>query len=109
MLAALSDAGVRRPRVNSYVEGYELDFFWDRERLAVELDSWEHHGTRRSFEKDRECQDDLPMAEIETIRITGTRLKREPSQVADRVAEHLERRRQTLSLGEFAFNHDYRR
>jgi hypothetical protein len=34
------------------------------------------------------------MAGIETIRITGTRLKREPRQVARRIAEHLHRRRQ---------------
>jgi hypothetical protein len=32
------------------------------------------------------------MAGIETIRITGTRLKREPDAVARRIAEHLARR-----------------
>lgn len=93
LLAALADAGVRRPAVNNFIEGYELDFYWDKERLAVELDSWEHHRSRRSFEKDRERQEDLAMAGIETIRITGTRLKREPAQVANRIAEHLSRRR----------------
>jgi hypothetical protein len=33
------------------------------------------------------------MAGIETIRITGTRLKSEPREVANRIAEHLARRR----------------
>lgn len=93
MLAALSDAGVRRPAVNSFIEGYELDFFWGPERLAIELDSWEHHRSRQSFEKDRERQENLAMAGIETIRITGTRLRREPRKVANRIAEHLDRRR----------------
>ncbi len=94
LLAALADAGVLRPAVNNFVEGYELDFFWERERFAVELDSWEHHGGRRSFEEDRERQEELAMAGIETIRITGTRLRREPRKVAMRIAAHLDRRRQ---------------
>jgi very-short-patch-repair endonuclease len=97
MLAALADAGVRRPLVNNFIEGYELDFYWERERLAVELDSWEHHRDRRSFEEDRERQEKLSMAGIETIRITGTRLRREPRKVAMRVAGHLERRYRNLA------------
>jgi very-short-patch-repair endonuclease len=93
MLAALADAGVRRPAVNNFIEGYELDFYWEYERFAVELDSWEHHRGRRSFEEDRKRQEELAMAGIEIIRITGTRLKREPHQVAIRIDGHLERRR----------------
>ncbi|MFT3865367.1 MAG: type IV toxin-antitoxin system AbiEi family antitoxin domain-containing protein [Solirubrobacterales bacterium] len=94
MLAVLADAGVRLPAVNCFVEGYELDFYWERERLAVELDSWEFHRDRRSFEEDRKRQEDLAMAGIEVIRITGTRLKREPRKVAMRIAALLDRRRQ---------------
>jgi very-short-patch-repair endonuclease len=98
LLAALADAGVRRPVVNNFIEGYELDFFWEPERFAVELDSWEHHRSRRSFEEDRKRQESLAMSGIETIRITGTRLKHEPDQVADRIAGHLERRRSAVPL-----------
>jgi very-short-patch-repair endonuclease len=93
MLAALADAGVRRPLVNNFIEGYELDFYWEQERFGVELDSWEHHRSRRSFETDPERQEKLAMAGIEVIRITGTRLKREPRTVARRIGDHLERRR----------------
>ncbi len=93
MLAALADASVARPAVNNFVEGYEIDFFWDDERLAVELDSWEYHRSRRSFEEDRDRQEKLSMAGIEMIRITGTRLKREPDTVARRISAHLARRR----------------
>jgi hypothetical protein len=93
MLAALADAGVHRPLVNNFIEGYELDFYWERERFAIELDSWEHHRGRLSFEEDRQRQEELAMAGIEVIRITGTRLKREPRKVAMRIAAHLERRR----------------
>jgi very-short-patch-repair endonuclease len=97
LLAALADAGVRRPLVNNFIEGYELDFYWEPERFAVELDSWEHHRSRRSFEDDRKRQEELTMAGIETIRITGTRLKLEPQQVAQRVGDHLDRRRRAAS------------
>jgi very-short-patch-repair endonuclease len=93
LLALLADAGVSRPAVNNFIEGYELDFYWERERFAVELDSWEHHRSRRSFEEDRKRQESLAMAGIETIRITGTRLKHEPREVAERIARHLDRRR----------------
>jgi very-short-patch-repair endonuclease len=92
MLAALADAGVRRPLVNNFIEGHELDFYWESERFAVELDSREHHRTRRSFEQDRKRQEELAMAGVETIRITGTRLKHDPDEVADRIAERLDRR-----------------
>jgi hypothetical protein len=94
MLAALADVGVLRPAINTFVEGYEVDFYWEEERFAVELDSWEYHRTRRSFEEDRERQEKLAMADIEAIRITGTRLRREPRKVAMRIAAHLDRRRQ---------------
>jgi very-short-patch-repair endonuclease len=97
MLAALHDAGIRRPLVNNFVEGYELDFYWEHERFAVELDSWEHHRGRRSFEDDRKRREELAMVGIETIGITGTRLKREPRKVAMRIASHLARRRQDLA------------
>jgi REase_MTES_1575 len=98
LLAALADAGIPRPVVNNFIEGYELDFFWERERLAVELDSWEHHRSRKSFENDRKRQEELSMAGVETIRITGTRLKHEPDRVARRVGEHLDRRRRTVAI-----------
>ncbi len=97
MLAALANAGVPRPLVNNFIEGYELDFYWEHERFAVELDSWEHHRSRSSFEADPERQEKLAMVGIELIRITGTRLKREPETVARRIGGHLERRRQPLA------------
>jgi very-short-patch-repair endonuclease len=94
MMAALGVAGVRRPAVKNSVEGYELDFFWGPERLGVELDSWEEQQQpRRSFAEERERRESLASAGVETLRITGTRLRREPRKVADRIAEQLDRRR----------------
>jgi very-short-patch-repair endonuclease len=89
-------AGLPAPRTNAVVEGYELDAYWEAEGFAVELDVYATHGSRLSFEADRERQDDLLLAGIEMIRVTGARLDREPRETIVRVAAHLERRRRTV-------------
>jgi len=81
---------------NFHEAGCELDVYWPELRFAVELDVFETHGTRESFEADRLRQEDLKLAGIELIRITGPRLEREPAQVVDRVARLLGQRRRQL-------------
>jgi hypothetical protein len=89
-------AGLPRPST-SYVEaGHELDVYWPELRFAVEIDVFETHGTRESFEADRMRDEDLKLAGIEITRVTGKRLEREPRQVLDRVARLLEQRRRQL-------------
>ncbi len=89
-------AGLPTPQANVVVEGYELDFYWEAEGFAVELDVYATHGSAASFEADRERVDDLLLAGIETIRVTGVRLDREPQATIARVAAHLERRRRAV-------------
>lgn len=86
-------AGLPAPQANVVIEGYELDCYWEAEGFAVELDVYATHGSRLSFEADRERADDLLLAGIEMIRVTGNRLDREPRATIARVAAHLERRR----------------
>ncbi len=86
LLAALADAGIAPPAVSDFVDGQELDFFWERERFAVELDG-------RGRQRDAERSEEPAPAGVETIRITRTRLKHEPDEVAARIGEHLDRRR----------------
>jgi very-short-patch-repair endonuclease len=89
-------AGLPQPQTNVAVEGYELDAYWEAEGFAVELDVYATHGSPRSFEEDRKREDDLLLAGIELIRVTGRRLDREPRETIARVAAHLERRRRTV-------------
>lgn len=89
-------AGLPMPAANVNVAGLELDAYWESERFAVELDVYGTHGTRAAFERDRIRQDDLLLLGIEMIRVTGPRLRREPEAVIQRVAAHLERRRNDL-------------
>lgn len=87
------------PSANFWVGEYELDAYWPAERFGVELDVYETHGTRAAFERDRRRQEDLKLQGIETIRITGPRLDREPTEVIERITALLQQRRRQLGFG----------
>jgi very-short-patch-repair endonuclease len=89
--------GLPRPSTNLYIEGYELDAYWPDERFAVELDTYDHHGTAGAFEADRLRQENLKLAGIEMVRITGTRLSREPTAVMNRLRRLLAQRGRELA------------
>lgn len=89
---AVTAAGLPAPAMNSFVGGYEIDAYWAEVRFGVELDIYETHGSRLSFEEDRERDDELLQAGIETTRVTGPRLAREPDAVVEPVRRHLARR-----------------
>jgi hypothetical protein len=86
-----------QPSMNFFAEGYELDAYWPKERFAVELDTYEYHGDPMAFERDRRRQEDLKLAGIEMVRITGLRFEREPRAVASRIHRLLKQRRRQLN------------
>lgn len=92
-LELVGRGGLPRPSTGCNVAGYELDVYWEPERFAVELDVYETHGSRRSFESDRLRQETLKLQGVEMIRVTGHRLDREPTQAIERVAALLDQRR----------------
>jgi hypothetical protein len=91
-LEVVREAGLPEPSMNLFVAGYEIDAYWAEERFGVELDVYETHGSRLSFEEDRIRDDELLHAGIETTRVTGPRLDREPGKVVDSLRRHLTRR-----------------
>jgi predicted transcriptional regulator of viral defense system len=91
-LEVVREAGLPEPAMNFFVAGYELDAYWADHRFGVELDVYETHGSRLSFEEDRERDDALLLAGVETTRVTGPRLDREPGAVVDSIRRHLARR-----------------
>jgi hypothetical protein len=95
-LRLVREAGLPEPSMNLNVVGLELDAYWPEHRFAVELDVYETHGTRAAFERDRVREEDLLLAGIEGIRVTGPRLKQEPAEVMKRLERHLARRRHAL-------------
>jgi very-short-patch-repair endonuclease len=82
--------------MNTFVEGYEIDLYWQAERFALELDGWDAHRSRVAFEDDRKRQEDLKLVGIEMIRITGRRMAQDPEGLVSRVAALLRRRRNEL-------------
>jgi predicted transcriptional regulator of viral defense system len=95
-LALVEDAGLPQPAINTWVAGYEIDAYWAAERFAVEVDGWGSHRTRKAFETDPVRQEDLKLAGIDSIRITARRIETQPRLVAQRLSEHLTRRRRHL-------------
>jgi len=78
LLKLLRDARLPAPRVNGHVLGMEVDFLWPAQRVVVELDGYETHGTRRAFEGDRRRDATLQLAGQRTIRVTHRWLTRAP-------------------------------
>jgi predicted transcriptional regulator of viral defense system len=75
------------PARNVHVLGHEVDVLYPGAKLVVELDSWEHHGHRAAFERDRARDPKLLIAGYRTVRVTHRRLDREPSELAQEIRE----------------------
>ena len=92
-LEVVREAGLPEPAMNVFVAGHEIDAYWEEAHFGVELDTYETHGSRLSFEDDRVRDDDFLHAELVTTRVTETRLDRRPDAVIDSLRRHLARRR----------------
>lgn len=77
------------PLVNQEIEGYTVDFVWPEQRVIVETDGWQAHGTRRAFESDRRRDADLMAAHWRPLRMTWKRLTTEDMKVAAQLKEVL--------------------
>ena len=92
-LALVEAAGLPRPVLNSWVDKWEIDAYWEAERFAVEVDGWEAHGTRRAFEDDHQRWEEMKLAGIEVVPITARRIERRPGEVGRHLRILLDRRR----------------
>ena len=70
------------PEVNAKVDRYEVDFLWRDERLVVEVDGWESHGTRSAFEQDRARDARLAVLGFRILRFTWRQVTEDPRAVA---------------------------
>lgn len=78
--------GLPIPETNAMAGGFEVDVLWRLHRVFVELDTFEYHGgTVLSFERDRERDAVLTAAGFRGMRVTDTRLRREPLKVVRQV------------------------
>jgi very-short-patch-repair endonuclease len=85
-LAFLDEYRLPRPDFNVWLEvqghRYKVDCLWRSQRLIAELDSWQAHGTRSSFQSDKTRDRRLLRAGYGTTRITWHQLDREADLLA---------------------------
>jgi predicted transcriptional regulator of viral defense system len=90
MLAVV--AGLPQPEVNVWLDlgdGEPLikaDLLWRAQRMIVEVDGREHHGTRQSFDRDRRRDQRAAVAGLRVIRTTEPQIKRRPGELRATVA-----------------------
>ena len=85
--------GLPQPTINKRRGRREPDFLFSDERVIVEIDSWQFHGDRGSFESDRDRDADHLAEGILTVRITEERLTGSPDREAARLHKILRARR----------------
>ncbi|HEX2415517.1 MAG TPA: type IV toxin-antitoxin system AbiEi family antitoxin domain-containing protein [Thermoleophilaceae bacterium] len=96
-LALCRAAGLPRPEAGVWLtlprgDPIRVDYLWRGAGLAIECDSWQFHGTRQAFERDRARDVQAAALGIETLRFTWRQLTREPDKVIPLVAAVLEHR-----------------
>jgi predicted transcriptional regulator of viral defense system len=84
-LALLQRHGLPRPKTNVWVGPHEVDALWPTHRLAVELDGWASHHTRRAFQHDRTKANALQAKGLRVLRYTYGDVVRRPAEVAGEV------------------------
>jgi hypothetical protein len=62
------------PVMGATVAGHEVDALFPEHKVIIELDSWEYHQDRSSFESDRNRDADTLAAGHLTVRITWSRM-----------------------------------
>jgi len=82
LLAICDRHGIERPLTQQQVLGRRVDFLWPRERVIVETDGWEGHGTRSAFQTDRTVSNAFQVAGYVILRFTSADLRWRPARVA---------------------------
>ena len=90
--------GLPEPRLNEPINGREADAFFPNERLIVEVDGYEVHSGRVSFEDDRDRDAANLALDLPTVRVTEERIDNSPDREAKRLLAIIESRRRTLTV-----------
>lgn len=93
LLPRLIEEGLPSPRCNVRlrIDGHrlEVDMLWEKQKLAIETDGEETHGTPMAFQRDRWRDQILVAAGYRTARVTWTQVRDEPNAVVARIARML--------------------
>lgn len=86
-------AGEPPPNMNHWVEGREVDAYWPRERLVVEVQSKQWHSGEGALEDDTEKAALFAALGYVHLPVTATQLTRRPAMVTGRITHALGRLR----------------
>lgn len=93
LLPLLIEEGLPAPRTNVKlrVEGrvIEVDLLWEKQRLAIETDGEETHGTAAAFQRDRWRDQLLLAAGYRAAHVTWAQVRDEPNAVVSRISRML--------------------
>lgn len=77
--------GIERPLTQQPLLGRRVDFLWPREKVVVEADGWQAHGTRDAFQADRAIANTLQLRGYRILRFTSADLARRPTRTARQI------------------------
>ncbi|MGN6868621.1 MAG: type IV toxin-antitoxin system AbiEi family antitoxin domain-containing protein [Solirubrobacteraceae bacterium] len=95
LLRLIRDAGLPMPETNVPFSRFELDFYWRREGLVVEVDGETYHRGPGAVGRDREKDLAVKAANLEMRRFTGEHILKRPWMVLATIAGELARLRLT--------------
>jgi very-short-patch-repair endonuclease len=98
-LELVRKARLPAPETNVVVRGYEVDFFWRTERIAVEIDGYRYHSSRSRFESDRRRGTHLAAHGVHVIRLTWSQVVDDSVATAVEVGQALLQARAARSHG----------
>lgn len=88
-LLAWLERKLKIPKVNKKVHGCEVDFYFEDEKLALELDGDAFHSDPVAKKRDIEKQRFLESKGIRVIRVTWKEFMEDPEGVIDRIVHEL--------------------
>lgn len=83
------DSRIPQPEVNVPVLGFEADFVWNERRVIVEVDGYEFHRGKESFENDAWRSNRLRSEGWTLLRFTWRMLNRDPAEVSAQISKVL--------------------
>ncbi len=87
------------PQANVRLRDIEVDFYFPAHRVAVEVDGFAHHSTRRSFERDRDRDFGFGADGVQVVRVTWRQLQRKPHIIVRRLTAILTRAEVLAGIG----------
>jgi very-short-patch-repair endonuclease len=89
LLSLIREAGLPVPLMNRLLLGFKVDALWPDLKLVVEVDGYEFHGDRDSFENDRARDARLVAHGYTVLRFTAIQLRDQPLVVLGQLAAAL--------------------